>query len=72
MQSDEDENAKKNISVRASKNSVDEFDRTIKKAQIEGKIPMNVSRGKVIRGLMSLAAEDTELVAEAVEKDESE
>lgn len=69
MESGDDQDGKKNISVRASTESVDEFDRTIKKAQIEGKIPMNVSRGQVIRGLMNLAAEDTELVSEAVEAD---
>lgn len=70
MNTASDENSgPQNVSTRVSGDALEEFDRTIKKAQIEGEIPMDVSRAKVIRGLMLLATEDTELISQAVDKE---
>jgi hypothetical protein len=57
-----------NVSAQVSKSFIENFDRSIKKAQIEGEIPMDASRAQVIRGLMSLAVDDTELIAKAIEE----
>jgi hypothetical protein len=58
-----------NVSAQVSKGFIEKFDRSIKKAQIEGEIPMDASRAQVIRGLMSMAADDTDLISKAVEED---
>lgn len=58
------------VSAQVTEEFVEEFDLSLKKAQIEGEVPMNVSRSQVIRGLMKLAIEDTQLIANAVEEDE--
>ena len=58
------------VSAQVTEEFVEEFDLSLKKAQIEGEVPMNVSRSQVIRGLMKLAIEDTQLITDAVEEDD--
>ena len=58
-----------NVSAQVSKGFIENLDRSIKKAQIEGEIPMDASRAQVIRGLMKLAVDDTDLISKAVEED---
>ena len=66
--SDDNSDEMMNVSAQVSKSFIEKFDRSIKKAQIEGEIPMDASRAQVIRGLMNLAVDDTKLIAEAVEE----
>ena len=65
----ENQNQITSVSAQVTEELVEDFDLSLKKAQIEGEIPMNVSRSQVIRGLMKLAIEDTSLISEAVEQD---
>lgn len=58
---DGSDDEKKNISVRVDKKKVDEFDRAIKKAQIEGDLPMDFSRADALRRLMQEGIEDPSL-----------
>ena len=62
--------ASTSVSAQVTQDLVDEFDLALKKAQIEGNVPMNVSRSQVIRGLLKIAAEDRELMSEAVDRGE--
>jgi len=54
----------KNISVQASKELVDEFDRALKKAEIEGAVELGTSRSEAIRRLMLVAIDDPSLFGE--------
>jgi len=65
----EDSDEMMNVSAQVSKGFIENLDRSIKKAQIEGEIPMDASRAQVIRGLMKLAVDDTDLISKAVEED---
>jgi len=62
--SDPENESKKNISVRVAEQKVDELDRAIKKAQIEGKLPMDYSRADALRHLIDSAIEDPDILVE--------
>jgi len=51
----------KNVSLQASKELVDEFDKALKKAQIQGDIELDTSRSEAMRRLMIAAVEDPSL-----------
>ena len=53
---------KKNVSVQVDEPFAREFDRTVKQAQIEGTLPMDVSRAEAIRRLMQRAIDDPSLL----------
>lgn len=55
---------KKNISVRLEQEKIDELDRAIKKAQLEGDLPMNSSRSDVLRRLIKEGIENPSLFAD--------
>lgn len=46
------------VTARVNDEFLEEFDRALKKAQIEGKIPMDMTRAEAIRRLMDSAIED--------------
>ncbi|TKX70791.1 hypothetical protein [Halorubrum sp. SP9] len=53
-----------NVTARVNDEFLDEFDRALKKAQIEGKVPMDMTRAEAIRQLMAAAIENPSLFAE--------
>ena len=51
------------VSTHVSEEFVEEFDRALKLAQIEGEISMNVSRAEALRRLMAAAIEDPSILS---------
>jgi len=62
-----DQIEKKNVTTRLTVDMVDDLDREIKRKQLEGELPMNVSRSEVIRRLIEAATENPEIMVEAFE-----
>jgi len=56
---------KTNVSVQVTNEFLDEFDRVLKQAQLDGDAPMGMSRAEAIRTLMRAAVEHPELLAKA-------
>ncbi|WP_435074913.1 hypothetical protein [Halorubrum sp. HHNYT27] len=52
------------VTARVNDEFLEEFDRALKKAQIEGKVPMDMTRAEAIRQLMASAIEDPSLISE--------
>ncbi|TKX54500.1 hypothetical protein EXE44_15955 [Halorubrum sp. SS7] len=52
------------VSTHVTEEFVEEFDRALKMAQIEGDISMDVSRAEALRRLMKKGIEDPSLFAE--------
>lgn len=52
------------VSTHVSTEFVEKFDRALKRAQIEGEIPMDVSRAEALRRLMRKGIEDPSLFSE--------
>ncbi|MFC6785101.1 hypothetical protein ACFQFH_19955 [Halobaculum halobium] len=52
-----------NVTTTVSSEFKDDFDRALKKAQIEGHVPLNMSRSEAIRNLMQAAIADPSLMA---------
>ncbi|MFC7069510.1 hypothetical protein [Halobaculum lipolyticum] len=59
----------RNVSAHVSAEFADEFDRALKRAQIDGIVPLDMSRAEAIRRLMRAAIEDPSLMA-SVEGDD--
>ena len=55
---DENSDREKTISIRANGEFVDEFDRALKQAQLNGSVSLGASRSEAIRRLMAAAIED--------------
>lgn len=55
---DENSDREKTISIRANSEFVDEFDRALKQAQLNGSVDLGASRSEAIRRLMAAAIED--------------
>lgn len=53
------------VSTHVSQDFVEEFDRALKRAQIEGEISMDVSRAEALRRLMAAAIESPSLFSES-------
>ena len=53
-----------NVTARVNDDFLEEFDRALKTAQIEGKVPMDMTRAEAIRHLMATAIEDPSLFSE--------
>ena len=53
-----------NVTARVNDEFLENFDRALKKAQIEGKVEMDMTRAEAIRQLMAAAIEDPSLFAE--------
>jgi len=47
-----------NVTARVNTDFLEEFDRALKKAQIEGEVPMDMTRAEAIRRLMDSAIQD--------------
>lgn len=62
MSSDEETTT---VSTHVSQDFVEEFDRALKRAQIEGEISMDVSRAEALRRLMAAAIENPSLFSES-------
>lgn len=54
----------KSISVRVDDDMVDEFDMAIKKAQVNGDIPLDYTRSDVIREMIERTANDPDFLKE--------
>jgi len=57
----------KNVSLQASEKMVDEFDRALKQAQLNGDIELDTSRSEALRRLMMAAIDDPSLFGEVDE-----
>ena len=57
----DDSDREKTISIRASGEFVDEFDRALKQAQLDGDVELDTSRSEAIRRLMAAAIEDNSM-----------
>ena len=55
------------VSTHVNQDFVEEFDRALKRAQIEGEISMDVSRAEALRRLMAAAIEDPTLFSKSEE-----
>lgn len=55
------------VSTHVDQDFVEEFDRALKRAQIEGEISMDVSRAEALRRLMAAAIEDPALFSKSEE-----
>ncbi|UXF51045.1 MAG: hypothetical protein HQRvContig05_23 [Haloquadratum phage sp.] len=55
----------KNVSAQVDKTFANEFDRALKRSQLDGHAPMDMNRSDAIRHLMRMAIEDPSLFAEA-------
>jgi len=55
------------VSVKIDEEFLEEFDRELKKAQIEGKVKMDMSRSEAIRRLMRAGKEDMSLLSDESE-----
>lgn len=53
-----------NVTARVNDDFLDDFDRALKKAQIEGEVPMDMTRAEAIRQLMAAAIENPSLFSE--------
>ena len=49
------------VTARVNDDFLEDFDRALKKAQIEGKVPMDMTRAEAIRQLMATAIDDPSL-----------
>ena len=47
-----------NVTARVNNDFLEDFDRALKKAQIEGEVPMDMTRAEAIRRLMASAIQD--------------
>jgi len=57
-------NDSRSISVRVDSDVLDEFDKSIKKAQLDNKIALDVNRSEAIRRLIIAGIDDTSLFEE--------
>ena len=57
----------KNVSLQASEKMVDEFDRALKQAQLNGDIELDTSRSEALRRLMMAAIDNPSLFGEVDE-----
>ncbi|MDS0241885.1 MULTISPECIES: hypothetical protein [Haloferax] len=57
------DNGTKNVSAQVSNDFAEEFDRALKRAQVEGTVPLDLSRAEAIRRLMQLAIDDPSILA---------
>ena len=55
---DESSERERTISIRANGEFIDEFDRALKQAQLNGSVSLGASRSEAIRRLMAAAIED--------------
>ena len=53
-----------NVTARVNDDFLEEFDRAIKTAQIEGKVPMDMTRAEAIRKLMAATIENPSLISD--------
>ncbi|ELZ87501.1 hypothetical protein C453_04084 [Haloferax elongans ATCC BAA-1513] len=58
------ESGSRNISIKIGDDFVEDFDRAMKRGQLDGKLPMDMSRSEAIRRLMRKAIDDPSLLAE--------
>jgi len=58
----------KTVSAQVNKTFADEFDRALKRSQLDGDAPMDWNRSDAIRHLMQMAIEDPSLFAQADQK----
>lgn len=49
------------VTARVNDSFLEDFDRALKKAQIEGQVPMDMTRAEALRRLMSTAIQDPSL-----------
>ncbi|TVT89079.1 ribbon-helix-helix domain-containing protein [Haloferax volcanii] len=61
---DADGSGSRNISLKVGDDFVEDFDRAIKRGQLNGQLPMDMSRSEAIRRLMKLAIEDPSLLGD--------
>lgn len=66
----EDEKEKRSIGIQVSNDFLEEFDLALKSAQIDGHVPLNMSRSAAIRRLMRAAINDPSLLAEDQDQEE--
>ena len=66
----DDGDSVKNVSVKVDEGKLEEFDRAIKRAQVEDEIPFDMSRSAVLRGFMDLVIEDPSILEDLPEADE--
>ena len=66
---EENEENQTTVSTHVSEQFVEDFDRALKLAQIEGKVSMDVSRAEALRRLMSAAIDDPSLFAKETVSD---
>jgi hypothetical protein len=57
-----------NVTARVNRDFLEEFDRALKKAQIEGEVSMNLTRAEALRRLMEKGISDPSLFAETDQK----
>lgn len=50
-----------NVTARVNTEFLNEFDKALKKAQIEGEVPMDMTRAEAIRQLMKRSIDDPSL-----------
>ncbi|ELZ94898.1 hypothetical protein C440_07477 [Haloferax mucosum ATCC BAA-1512] len=67
-----DGSGSRNISLKVGDDFVKNFDRAIKRGQLNGELPMDMSRSEAIRRLMKLAIEDPSLLANEQREDSEE
>lgn len=65
----EDGDGSKSISVQVTEEFADDFDRAVKQAQLNGDVPLDMSRSEGIRRLMRRAIDNPSLMSEADEED---
>ncbi|RDZ65866.1 hypothetical protein C5B90_05815 [Haloferax sp. Atlit-12N] len=61
----------RNISIKVDDDFVEDFDRALKQGQIEGDLPLDMSRSEAIRRLMRKAIDDPSLLAEEDKSEKS-
>ncbi|WP_126967189.1 hypothetical protein [Halomicrobium mukohataei] len=62
--------SRSSVSVKIDDEFLEEFDRELKKAQIEGKVKMDVSRSEAIRRLMKAGKDDMDLISDMEQSDD--
>jgi len=65
---EEDESVQKPVSVKVDKEVLEEFDRKIKEAQLDGELPIDETRSDVLRRLINLGIEDIRVVSDVAER----
>ncbi|SFR37228.1 hypothetical protein SAMN04487947_0578 [Halogeometricum rufum] len=66
---DDDDGDAVNISARVDRELLDDFDRALKQAQLDGVVPLDMSRAEALRRLMRLAIDDPSILT-GVEEDD--